>query len=138
MRVAPLLFVLLITYALSVRPVAAQCELGCGAECKQEAAVCNGEATLEARTGRFICEVEGGESLLECEAIALENRSVCVGSCGEELRTCIKEAKTAAKACKASVKELLAACKDEVDVTADAEKSACAEEAGACAESCSE
>ena len=91
-------------------PAFADCELGCTAECRQEASICNGTANLEARIGRQQCEADANDGLVVCDTDALDARSDCVGLCGPDLKDCGTTAKAALKACKDTAKIELAGC----------------------------
>ncbi len=127
-----------ILMTLLAAPAFAQCELGCGAECRQESAICNAAAALEGRIGRQQCLTDAADSLVVCEIDALDLRGDCVGLCGAELKACGAGAKVALKQCKATVKIELAGCQNEVAALLAADKAACAEETADCAASCVE
>ena len=115
----------------------AQCVLSCAAECKQEATMCSANAGFQARTDKFACESDGATALLDCESTSLDDRDLCVGSCGDELKSCLDAAKTAFKACKDGVKADLDACKADVAQTAADDRASCASDNTDCMDSCS-
>lgn len=119
-------------------PAFADCEISCGAECRQESVICNAAATLEGRIGRQQCLTDAGDAFVICEIDALDLRGDCVGTCGVELKECGSQAKVALKQCKESVKIELAGCQNEVATLLAADKAACADEAADCAASCVE
>lgn len=117
---------------------AAECELSCNAECRQEAAICSSAANLEGRIGRQQCEADAADALIVCDTDALDARGDCVGLCGPGLKECGTAAKGAFKACKETAKIELAGCLNEVATQLAADRAACAEDGADCAASCVE
>jgi hypothetical protein len=129
---------LALTILMTAAPVLAECELGCGAECKQEAAICGSTATLEARIGRQLCQSDAADALAICDSDAIDARADCVGMCGPDLKECGTAAKSTLKSCKEQAKIELAGCENEVATLLAADKTACAEDAADCASTCVE
>jgi hypothetical protein len=117
---------------------AADCELGCNAECKQEAAICVSTANLDGRVGRQQCDADAADAIVVCDSDAIDARADCVGLCGVDLKTCGGAAKVALKQCKDQVKIKLAGCENEVATQLAADRQACSEDAADCAASCVE
>jgi hypothetical protein len=117
-------------------PAYAACELSCRDQCKQEAAICNGTANLDARVGRQQCEADVNDALVVCESDALDARTGCVGLCGPDLKVCGTNAKNALKACKDTAKIDLAGCENDVATQLDTDRAACAQDGADCAASC--
>ena len=134
---ATLTFVGIATAILfAVAPAFADCELGCGAECKQESAICIGTANLDAHVARVQCESDAADAALSCESDSIDARSDCVGLCGPDLKDCVTTAKTAFKQCRDQVKIDLAGCENDVATQLDADKTACAQDAVDCNSTC--
>jgi hypothetical protein len=117
---------------------AAECEPSCQLECRQEASICHGTATLEAKAGKAACDADATDAQLECEAGRLEARELCVGLCGEELKQCVDGAKATAKRCRELAKSALETCRSETAGEADEQHASCSEDAADCVESCAE
>ncbi len=115
---------------------AADCELSCAGECRQEAAVCISTANLEGRIGRQQCEADAQDAVVICESDSIDARADCVGLCGVDLKSCTGAAKATLKQCKEQVKIELAGCTNEVAVQLEADRQACTEDAVDCASSC--
>lgn len=118
--------------------MAADCELSCVAECRQESGICNSTAALEGRVGRQQCDADADDALAICESDSIDARADCVGMCGPDLKECGTTAKANLKQCKESVKIELAGCENEVATQLAADKQACSEDAVDCASSCVE
>jgi hypothetical protein len=99
--------------------------------------MCGANAGFQARTDKFACESDAAAALLDCESASLDDRDLCVGSCGDELKGCLDAAKTDFKACKDGVKADLAACKAEASTAADDERASCASDNTDCMDGCS-
>lgn len=117
---------------------AADCELSCIAECRQEAAICTSTANLEGRIGRQQCGADAADAVVICDSDAIDARADCVGLCGVDLKSCGAAAKAALKQCKEQVKIELAGCENEVATQLDADRQACGEDATDCAATCVE
>ena len=130
--------IVMMGFVASTTTVRAECELSCGAECKQENAVCVGTANLDAKVSRQSCVADAADALLVCESDALDAKSDCVGMCGVDLKECSGGAKAALKACKENVKIELAGCVNEVETQADSDRASCAEDNADCLEGCIE
>ena len=115
---------------------AAECELSCRAECKQELAICKGEVALFKQAEMMVCETDAADAMLECDLNALEDRSDCIGSCGTELRECMGLAKSAYKECKTAMKDALKICLEEVALEIADEQAFCVEDGADCVASC--
>ena len=116
----------------------ADCELSCSAECRQEAVVCGGAATLEGKIGRQQCAADAADAQVLCESDMLDTRADCVGLCGPDLKECSAGAKVAFKQCKETAKIEQAGCENEVATLLAADRAACTEDATDCAASCVE
>lgn len=136
MKAAAMLFALLLGLAGSAAVARAQCEVGCAQECKQEDAVCRGEATFSAKVNKADCAAAADEALLECEGANLDARTDCIGLCGADLSACAAEAKAGLKTCKEAVKPETEACKAEVAASLALDKAACADDLAGCLDFC--
>lgn len=126
----------LLVFGAGGRALAADCELSCNAECKQENAICVSTANLDARIAHLQCAADASDAFIVCDSDAIDARSDCVGLCGVDLKTCGGAAKTTLKQCKEQVKIDLAGCENEVATQLDADRQACGEDAVDCASSC--